>query len=379
MQRLSVIWLLLLLTTMSVVAQSRKRTTPKEEPLTEQEMRLQQMTKVTQRITFIDSIVLPKEKFLQAYHLTPEAGRIAPYATFFANSNSTTITFMNALGNRCWFADTDSTIASQELLFHQWTPADTLAGINSDRQLERINYPFMTPDGTTLYFAAEGEESIGGYDIFMSTYDATEGRFLQPENIGMPFNSTANDYLFVIDEYNQLGFFASDRNQSEDSVCVYAFIPPEKYQIYDESEYTPEEIAAFARIDNISKTHDDKVSYRKAMERLQLAMKASTTVEPSFVFIINDQVVYHQLSAFRATGNQKRYQQLVQLRQQYEQTLQRLEKAREYYPKATQTERVTLRREIPADEQKQHGLYEAIRQLEKQIRQAENTYLTKKK
>ena len=56
----------------------------------------------------------------------------------------------------------------------------------------------MLSDGLTLYFAAQGPESIGGYDIFMTTYDAAEGRFLKPENIGMPFNSTANDYAWLL-------------------------------------------------------------------------------------------------------------------------------------------------------------------------------------
>lgn len=364
---------------MNVAAQRHKRTTPKEEPLTEQEERLQRMTKATQRIVFIDSIVLPKEEFLKAYCLTPEAGRIAPYSTFFPNSTSTIMTFMNALGNRCLFADTDSTIASQELLSQQWTSADTLISINKEWQLQHICYPFMMSDGMTLYFAAEGEASIGGYDIFMSTYDASEGKFLQPENIGMPFNSMANDYLFAIDEYNQLGFFASDRNQPTDTVCVYSFIPPQKYQIYNELEYTPEQIAAFARIDDISKTHDDKVLFRKAQERLRLAKNASTKEETHFDFIINDQTIYHQLKDFKAAGNQERYKQLAQLRERYEQTLLSLEKARNYYSKALKEERAVLNREILDNEQIQHELYEAIHQQEKQIRQAENTYLTKKK
>lgn len=379
MQRVNVILLLLLLIVMNVAAQRHRRVVPKEEPLTEEEERLQQMTKATQRITFIDSIVLPKKDFLQAYHLTPEAGNIAPYSTFFPNSTSTTIAFMNALGNRCLFADTDSTIASQEMFFQQWTPADRLSGINNEWQLRHIGYPFMMSDGMTLYFAAEGEASIGGYDIFMSTYDASEGQFLQPENIGMPFNSTANDYLFAIDEYNQLGFFVSDRNQPADTVCIYTFIPPKKYQIYDESLYTPEQIAAFARIDDISKTHDDEAAYHQAMERLQQVRRKNTKVHPSFEFIINDQTVYHQLKDFKAAGNQERYKELTTLRQRYEQTLQALDKARNYYHKASKEERATLEREILDNEQIQHELYEAIQQQTKQIRQAENNYLTKKK
>ena len=34
----------------------------------------------------------------------------------------------------------------------------------------------------------------------------------------MPFNSPYNDYMYVIDEYNNLGWFASDRFQPEGKV-----------------------------------------------------------------------------------------------------------------------------------------------------------------
>ena len=373
-----VVLLLLLMVVMSGMAQHRKRIV-KEEPLTEEEIRLQQMTMTTQRIVFVDSIVLPKYEFLQAYHLTPEAGQIAPYSTFFPNNPSDVISFMNAIGNRCLYADNGSTIYSQEKLQQQWTSVDTLTGINNEHQLQEICYPFMMPDGMTIYFSAKGEESIGGYDIFMSTYDATEERFLQPENIGMPFNSTANDYLFAIDEYNRLGFFATDRNQPFDTVCVYTFIPPEKYQTYDASLYTPEQIAAFARIDEIGLTHDNKQEYREALERLRQARSMSKNADTSFDFVINNQTIYHQLQDFKAAGNQERYKELSRLHQRYDFTLQALEKARNNYVKASEKERIVLGSEIMGNEQVQHMLYQDIHQLEKLIRLEENTYLNKKK
>ena len=371
--------LLLLLVSVTAPAQRKKNVRQKKEQPTEQSEHLRQMMMATQRIMFIDSIVIRKEHFLNAYHLTSEAGRIAPYSSFFPKKASKATTFMNALNNRCLYAENDSCIYSQELLQEQWTAADTLTGINSDRQLQHINYPFMMPDGTTLYFAAEGEGSLGGYDLFMTTYDSSEGKFLKPENIGMPFNSTANDYLFAIDEYNQLGFFASDRNQPDSMVCVYTFIPAEKYQTYDATQYSPEQIAGFARIDSISMTWDDKQQYKEAVKRLRQAKTQPKGKNTDFSFIINDHVVYHQIKDFKAAGNQERYQQLIKLRQRYEQTILALEKARKYYTKATASERTTLSREILDNEKLQNELNLAIHQQEKAIRQAENNYLTKNK
>lgn len=371
--------LLLLLVAVAAPAQRKKQVRQKAEQPSALSERLLQMTRATQRIMFIDSVVIQKEHFLKAYHLSEETGRIAPYSSFFPKKTSQVITFMNALNNRCLFAKNDSSIYSQELLQQQWSMPDTLAGINTERRLQHIYYPYMMPDGTTLYFAAEGEESIGGYDIFMTIYDTAEGHFLKPENIGMPFNSTANDYLFVIDEYNQLGFFASDRHQPDSLVCVYTFIPAEKYQTYDESRYTPEQIASFARIDSISMTWDNKKVRQEAVKRLKQVKKTKNTVVGDFDFVINDYLTYHVLRDFKAADNQGRYQELVKLRQHYDTIIMALEKARKYYPKTKGNERETLAREIHENEQTQHQLYLAIQQQEKAIRQAENTYLNKKK
>jgi hypothetical protein len=101
--------------------------------------------------------------------------------------------------------------------------------------------------------------------------------------------------------------------------------------------------------------------------------------QPAFSFVINDQLTYHHLSNFKAPDNQERYNQLVTLKQRYEQTVLILEKARKYYSKATTNERMTLAREILDNEDVLYELSRAIHQKEKAIRQAENIYLTNNK
>lgn len=349
----------------------------------QQSERIQRMTEATQHIMFIDSVVVDKKNFLRAYHLTEEGGKIAPCHSFFPKDTSQTLTFMNALNNRCFYANQDTTkqaaLIYREYQNGQWTNATEALGTNDFLQFQQIGYPFMMPDGITLYFAAKGEDSIGGYDIFMTTYDREEGRFLKPENIGMPFNSTDNDYMLAIDEYNQLGFFASDRNQPEGKVCVYTFVPAEKYQTYDAAQYTQEQIADFAQIARIAQTWDNKQQLNEAKQRLQKAKSMTPARQPAFSFVINDQLTYHHLSNFKAPDNQERYNQLVTLKQRYEQTVLTLEKARKYYSKATTNERMTLAREILDNEDVLYELSRAIHQKEKAIRQAENIYLTNNK
>ena len=52
--------------------------------------------------------------------------------------------------------------------------------------------------------------------------------FYIPDNYGLPYNSTANDYFLAIDERNNLGWLISDRYQPEDKVCIYIFVPNKK-------------------------------------------------------------------------------------------------------------------------------------------------------
>lgn len=86
------------------------------------------------------------------------------------------------------------------------------------------DYPFVMQDGLTIYFANNGDNSLGGYDIFMTRRSPT-GEVLQPQNIGMPFNSPFNDFMMVIDETRDLGWWASDREQIPGKLTLYIFEP----------------------------------------------------------------------------------------------------------------------------------------------------------
>lgn len=41
-------------------------------------------------------------------------------------------------------------------------------------------------DGVTLYYASDGEGSLGGYDIFVTRYDSESSSYLRPDNIECP-------------------------------------------------------------------------------------------------------------------------------------------------------------------------------------------------
>ena len=376
---------LLMLLTLSATAQKRKAPKPKLTPeQIERQAKLERMTENTQRILFIDSAVVPKAQFLSAYCLAPEVGQVARYQDIFnSQQQPDAYVHVNELRSRCYLslAPTDTTMQlyKSENLENRWSRPQQLKGINDDGLFQRVNYPFMMGDGQTFYFAAEGGDGLGGYDIYVTRYDAEEDQFLHPVNIGMPFNSEANDYLYVIDEYSNLGWFATDRNQSSDSVCVYLFLPPASRRTYSAEGLDIEEIAPYARIDRIADTWTDDTARQDALTRLQDISKRrhQQTDDREFTFVINDDVTYTRLSEFRAPGSSRLFQELQSLRQQHQRLVTALDKAREYYAQATQSERNELRSEILASERTQSQLQRQIHDTEKTIRNSEIIFLTK--
>lgn len=375
----------LMLLTLSATAQKRRAAKPKLTPeQIERQAKLERMTENTQRIVFIDSMVIPKKQFLSAYLLSPEVGQVARHQDIFhTQQQPDAFVHVNDLGTRCYLslAPTDTTMQlyMSDYLDEHWSRPQLLKGINDDNQFQRVNYPFMMGDGQTFYFAAEGGDGLGGYDIYVTRYDAEEGQFLHPVNIGMPFNSEANDYLYIIDEYSNLGWFATDRNQPADTVCVYLFLPPVTRQTYSASGLTLEEIAPYARIDRIEDTWTDEAPRQEAMERLHhvVERKQQKPVVREFTFVVNDDITYTCLADFRAPGSNRLFQELQRLRQQFQQQQQALYKARDHYAQAGPDERDKLRSEILASEQAQQQLLRQIHETEKTIRNNEILFLTK--
>jgi len=90
-------------------------------------------------------------------------------------------------------------------------------GINTDYDED---YPFLHPNGKTLYFASKGHNSMGGYDIFKSDYiDATDS-WTQPVNLEFPINSPDDDYLFVTDSLEKVAYFSTGRQSPPGKIDV---------------------------------------------------------------------------------------------------------------------------------------------------------------
>lgn len=82
--------------------------------------------------------------------------------------------------------------------------------------------PFLSQDGTTLYFSSNNLNSMGGFDIFFSHYNPRTTKWQLPVNAGMPLNSAADDLYFFLSPEKYYGYFSSSRLESVGGRDIYS-------------------------------------------------------------------------------------------------------------------------------------------------------------
>ena len=354
----------------------KKQPTEQEEALLETVRKSQIRLQATEQVTIIDSMVLPKKQVLEQIKLSQECGTIMKCADFFkVNDNNCTL-FCNELGNRIVYSEANKKghlrLKEKSLIGGEWSMEHQLKGL-AEKEKDNFNFPFMLTDGITMYYAAECEESLGGYDIFMTRYDADNQQFLAPENIGMPFNSPANDYLMVIDEFQQLGWFVTDRNQPDDKVCLYTFIPTTTRRIYNEEQVGKKKLASLARIASIKDTWKDMNAVNSAKKRLADAQQGlkNEAKKRDFTFVVNDDKTCHTLSDFKNAEAQQKVKTWLESRNECESIKAELASLRAKYAASEANQRSEMKAQILQLEAKVERLTSGIMNLEKEIRRIE--------
>ena len=91
----------------------------------------------------------------------------------------------------------------------QWSEAQNLGPTINSKYNETT--PFLSKDGRTLYFSSNNLNSMGGLDIFKSDFDDVSEQWSEPENMGYPINSAADDAYFKLSRDGYKGYFSSSR------------------------------------------------------------------------------------------------------------------------------------------------------------------------
>jgi len=273
----------------ATVAKSRNKKLPEEhQSLSSRLVLLRNMLERVEQIEIVDSLSVDSLSFFEAYRLSPQAGRILPpdalQSIGASGAGPLSVAYMPENNSEILWASTDTAgvyslygagILDDGTLDHPGPLSDDLAEGGS------ALFPFLMPDGMTLYFANNGENSLGGYDIFMTR--RSDDGYYQPQNVGMPYNSPDNDFLLAIDEASGLGWWATDRNRIPDSLTVYVFVPA---QMRVNVEVSDPNLARLARLSDISLTRNEGVDY-DAMLRQRLPKASPADTEAGSVFSID--------------------------------------------------------------------------------------------
>lgn len=85
------------------------------------------------------------------------------------------------------------------------------------------NFPFFGADGY-VYFASEGFNSMGGYDLFKTKLNKTSLSFSKPINLGYPVNTTQDDKTISVSATGRYAYISSLREGGEGDLDIYRVI-----------------------------------------------------------------------------------------------------------------------------------------------------------
>jgi len=81
-------------------------------------------------------------------------------------------------------------------------------------------FPYVSSKNI-IYFSSNGHLGLGGLDVFYTK--EIDGKMAPIRNVGIPVNSSADDFAFTIDEVKEEGFVSSNREGGQGSDDIYRF------------------------------------------------------------------------------------------------------------------------------------------------------------
>jgi hypothetical protein len=125
---------------------------------------------------------------------------------YFTRSISTSLGLRNRQR-----ADTAFGIFSAILVNGQWT---TITPFRFNKPEYNTGYPWLSDDGSTLYFSCDKPGGYGGFDIYVSKFE--NGVWGQPENLGESVNTPRNEVFPFLHQSGRLYFASRGHKPAED-------------------------------------------------------------------------------------------------------------------------------------------------------------------
>jgi len=352
--------------------------------------KVKKMLENVEDVVFLDSVTIPKDKVLSVIRLHPACGHLEPGSYHTEKGDryySSEVVTREAVSDSLVSKDLDLYLFTKML--GSWERAQLDDNINKEGS-DQTN-PYLLSDGITVYFASNEEGGIGGYDLYVSRYNDYTGTYYHPELLPMPFNSTANDLMYIIDEEVGRGYLVTDRNGYQDSLTVYTFLPNDQRRILKGKSAA--ETALYARIASVAATQKgvNVDSIRSAQEAAYKDAEAYVApvveqVEASQTegFVIRDGIVYTSASDFKCPEAKVQYAAWQRILRESETAEKKLSDARKRYTEietstgaAVEKERAALVKTILEEEPHCADLSEALQQAANEARRLEIEFLKK--
>jgi hypothetical protein len=100
-----------------------------------------------------------------------------------------------------------------------WSPSVNIGSTLNTEYDE--NYPNLSPDGKTMYFASRGHKGIGEYDIFKSSYIDSLQSWTPPINLGFPINTPLDNTTISFTKDGKTAYLSANRKEGIGKLDIY--------------------------------------------------------------------------------------------------------------------------------------------------------------
>lgn len=111
---------------------------------------------------------------------------------------------------------------SRKLPSGEWSsPKNAGAEVNTEFDED---YPMISHDDSTLFFASTGHNSMGGFDVFKCSWNKDDDSFSETENLGFPVNDTYDNKIITLTRSGRYAYISTNRPDAFGHLDIYRVI-----------------------------------------------------------------------------------------------------------------------------------------------------------
>ena len=145
------------------------------------------------------------------------------------------------------------------------------------------SYPYLAPDGVTFYFSSQGHNSMGGFDLFRSTWSPDEQFFAIPENLSFPINTPDDNKTISVTKSGRYAYIADFRSGSTGDLDIYKVTFLDVTAPYCPVKGIVEGVDSTSMMEDMAKYH---VVIREAGTKKQVGVYRPNVHDGGFTFIL---------------------------------------------------------------------------------------------